>query len=57
MASSQRRSLQLAPVYAALMFFGFLTLVPFAWMVCAAFKTNADVFDYNFLPLGDGFWS
>ncbi len=55
MASSQRRSLQLAPVYAALMFFGFLTLVPFAWMVCAAFKTNADVFDYNFLPLGDGF--
>ncbi|MBC8010198.1 MAG: carbohydrate ABC transporter permease [Burkholderiales bacterium] len=51
----QRRSFQLAPVYAALVFLGVLTLVPFAWMFCAAFKTNADVFASQFLPLGDGF--
>ena len=55
MTPSQRRSLHLAPVYAGLGFFALLTLVPFVWMFCAAFKTNADVFAFNFLPLGDGF--
>ncbi|MEY4488822.1 MAG: hypothetical protein RIQ79_1330 [Verrucomicrobiota bacterium] len=45
----------LAPVYAGLVLFGLLTLIPFVWLLCAAFKTNADVFAFNFLPLGDGF--
>ncbi len=55
MTPSQRRSLQLAPVYAGLVFFGALTSVPFVWLLCAAFKTNADIFASNFLPHGDGF--
>jgi multiple sugar transport system permease protein len=55
MTPAQRRSLQLAPVYAGLIFFGIITLVPFAWLLCTAFKENADVSAYNFLPLGDGF--
>lgn len=50
----QRRSFQLAPVYAGLVAFGALTCVPFAWLLCAAFKTNADIFTSNFLPPGDG---
>jgi ABC-type glycerol-3-phosphate transport system permease component len=52
---SQRQKLLLAPVYAALVVAAAFTLVPFAWLVCAAFKTNADVFASNFLPHGDGF--
>ncbi|MCU0792835.1 MAG: carbohydrate ABC transporter permease [Opitutaceae bacterium] len=55
MTPSQRRFLQLAPVYAGLILFGILTCVPFAWLLCAAFKNNADIFASNFLPLGDGF--
>ncbi len=52
---SQRQRLLLAPVYTALVVAAGFTLVPFAWLICAAFKTNADVFASNFLPLGDGF--
>ena len=52
---AQRQKLLLAPVYAALVVAAFFTLVPFVWLLCAAFKTNADVFASNFLPLGDGF--
>lgn len=52
---SQRQKLLLAPVYAALVVAAAFTLVPFVWLVCAAFKTNSDVFAWNFLPLGDGF--
>jgi multiple sugar transport system permease protein len=55
MTPSNRQSLHLAPIYAGLVFFGLLTLIPFVWLLCAAFKTNADVFASNFLPLGDGF--
>lgn len=51
----QRRTLQLAPVYAGLVLFGLLTCVPFAWLLCAAFKTNADIAESHFLPLGSGF--
>jgi multiple sugar transport system permease protein len=32
----------------------FATLMPFIWMICAAFKTKEDFFTYTFLPLGDG---
>ena len=55
MTHTQRHSLALAPVYAGLIIAGALTCVPFAWLICAAFKTNADIFTSNFLPLGDGF--
>lgn len=53
--SSQRRALLLAPVYVVLVGSAVFTLIPFAWLLCAAFKTNADVFTSNFLPRGDGF--
>lgn len=55
LTQTQRQRLLLAPVYAALVLAAGFTLVPFAWLICAAFKTNADVFSSNFLPLGDGF--
>ena len=41
--------------YAFLLFFAFITLVPFAWLLCAAIKTDAVFFDSQFLPLGHGF--
>ena len=41
-------------LYPLLIFFSILTLVPFAWMICAAFKGNADFFNSLFLPRGDG---
>ncbi|AKC83583.1 hypothetical protein IMCC26134_13795 [Verrucomicrobia bacterium IMCC26134] len=53
--NAQRQKLLLAPVYVALVAAAFFTLIPFAWLICAAFKTNADVFTANFLPTGDGF--
>lgn len=51
---SQRQRLLLTPVYVALVVAAGFTLVPFAWLMCAAFKTNADVFASNFLPSGEG---
>lgn len=42
-------------VYVLLITFSILTLVPFAWMVCAAFKGTGDFFSSLFLPRGDGF--
>lgn len=32
-----------------------ITLIPFAWMVCAAFKTKDAFFTHMFLPWGHGF--
>lgn len=52
---SQRQSLLLAPVYGLLVIVAVITLVPFAWLVCAAFKSNADFFSSLFLPRGAGF--
>jgi multiple sugar transport system permease protein len=49
-----RRRVLLVPVYAALLLASALTLLPFAWMVCAAFKNNTDIFSAQFLPAGDG---
>jgi len=49
-----RRILALLPLYAALVFFAALTLVPFAWMLAAAFKSREDFFASFFLPHGDG---
>jgi multiple sugar transport system permease protein len=55
MTPAQRRTLQLLPVYTGLVIFGALTCVPFAWLFCAAFKTNTDIFTSHFLPTGEGF--
>lgn len=55
LSNAQRQKLLLIPIYIALTVAGIFTLIPFAWLVCAAFKSNADIFTSNFLPLGDGF--
>jgi ABC-type glycerol-3-phosphate transport system permease component len=41
--------------YALLIVACIVTLIPFLWMVCAAFKNKQDFFAYTFLPLGNGF--
>lgn len=41
-------------VHALLALFAALTLVPFFWLICAAFKSQADFFSSLFLPPGDG---
>jgi len=55
MPPSERQRLLLLPVYTLLVLGAIITMIPFAWLVCAAFKTNTDVFASNFLPVGDGF--
>ncbi len=52
---ARRKSLMLIPVYGMLAFFAIITLIPFAWLLCAAFKSNTDFFSSLFLPTGDGF--
>ena len=42
-------------VMAVLFVFSALTLLPFAWMLCAAIKTPEDFIAYQFLPRGPGF--
>ena len=42
-------------IYAFLIIYAALTLVPFLWMVTAALKTKEDFFSSIFLPQGDGF--
>jgi multiple sugar transport system permease protein len=41
-------------LYGLIIFFAGLTVLPFAWMVCASLKTQADFFTSRFLPTGDG---
>lgn len=41
--------------YALLVFGAGLTLVPFVWLLCGAFKRNDDFFGSMFLPRGEGF--
>jgi multiple sugar transport system permease protein len=48
------RRFTLVPVYAALLFFAAITLIPFAWMVTSALKSQHDYFASFFLPRGDG---
>lgn len=40
-------------VHLGLLFLAVLTLVPFAWLVCAAFKRHEDIFSSAFLPWHD----
>jgi multiple sugar transport system permease protein len=53
-ARAVHRRLILAPVYAALVFFAALTLLPFVWMVTSSLKNQDDFFSSFFLPGGDG---
>lgn len=52
---SGRERLLLVPIHGLLLACAIVTLIPFAWLLCAAFKTNADFFDHLFLPRGEGF--
>jgi multiple sugar transport system permease protein len=49
------RRLTLLPIYAALVFFATLALVPLVWMATSALKDQQDFFTSFFLPRGDGF--
>lgn len=51
---SATQRVTLAFVYAGLAIFAILTLIPFLWLLCAAFKSNQDFFSALFLPTGDG---
>lgn len=42
-------------IYAVLLASSAILLMPFAYLLCAALKTNADFFTSLFLPTGDGF--
>ena len=42
-------------LYATLIFFTIITVIPFFWLICGALKSQADYFTFMFLPLGDGF--
>lgn len=53
-ALSRRQSLLLWPIYGMLSACAIVTLVPFAWLICAAFKSNSDFFASLFLPSGEG---
>jgi ABC-type glycerol-3-phosphate transport system permease component len=44
-----------ALTYAILLLFAAVTLIPFAWLLCASIKTSDVFFTYQFLPRGDGF--
>jgi ABC-type glycerol-3-phosphate transport system permease component len=42
-------------LYATLIFFTIITVIPFFWLISGALKSQADYFTFMFLPLGDGF--
>ena len=44
-----------ALTYGFLVLFAGITLIPFAWLLCASVKTADVFFQYQFLPLGHGF--
>lgn len=48
------KPLKTLAIYAPLVIIAIVTLVPFAYLTCAAFKTNEDFFSSLFLPTGDG---
>lgn len=53
--SSRAWSIERVLVHAILIFFVIVVLAPFAWLVCAALKSNQEFFLSAFLPRGDGF--
>lgn len=42
-------------LYLVLAVLGFITLLPFLWMICSSLKTQEDFFTSSFLPGGHGF--
>jgi ABC-type glycerol-3-phosphate transport system permease component len=42
-------------IHVVLGFFALITLIPFAWLICASLRTPEIYFEYQFLPHGDGF--
>ena len=50
-----REAAGLFVTYAVLVSLAVMTLVPFAWLVCASLKTQDVFFRYQFLPRGPGF--
>jgi multiple sugar transport system permease protein len=50
------RRLASIPIYAALVFFAAVTLVPLVWMATSAVKDQQDFFTSFFLPGGDGWF-
>lgn len=46
--------LKRSAVYVPLILFAIVTLIPFAYLVCASLKTNEDFFSSPFLPRGEG---
>ena len=42
-------------LYATLIFFTIITVIPFFWLICGALKSQADYFTFMFLPMGEGF--
>ena len=42
-------------LYATLIFFTIITVIPFFWLICGALKSQADYFTFMFLPTGEGF--
>ncbi len=45
----------LVSAYLVLILAALVTLVPFAWLLTASLRTQEVYFDYQFLPMGDGF--
>lgn len=57
MSQSSRHDRTHWAVYLLLLLGAGLTLVPFLWLMCGAFKRNEDFFTSTFLPRGEGFLS
>lgn len=47
--------IQQGATYTFLILISIITLVPFAWLICASIKSSEVFFEYQFLPLGKGF--
>jgi len=48
------RVVKSAVVHVVVAFFAALTLIPFVWLLCAAFKSREVFFSANFIPRGNG---
>lgn len=55
MTPSRPRSVLLVLVYLLLLGAAVVTLIPFVWLVCAALRSTEVYFQFQFLPVGDGF--
>src|ERR1700685_1358114 len=51
--SDPRSAAQTLFLHAVLLLLAVLFLIPFVWLICAAFKQPDDIFSYAFLPWHD----